>query len=59
MAFFGCAGLSSVVIPDSVTSIGDEAFVLCDNLTRFMVTEGSYAEQYAEENGIPYVYTTE
>ena len=32
-AFFGCSGLTSVTIPNSVTSIGDYAFKNCTGLT--------------------------
>ena len=31
-AFYCCAGLESITIPDGVTAIGDYAFMLCDNL---------------------------
>ena len=32
-AFYGCTGLSSVVIPDGVTVIGSGVFCGCDNLS--------------------------
>ena len=57
-AFYQCRGLYGVMIPDSVTSIGEEAFTGCDNLT-FIVEEGSFAKQYAQENEIPYIHVDE
>jgi hypothetical protein len=32
-AFYGCSSLTSITIPESVTSIGDEAFYGCSSLT--------------------------
>ncbi len=36
-AFFGCSGLTSLVIPEGVTSIGDWAFRGCSGLTSISV----------------------
>ena len=52
--FSGCANISKITIPKSVTEIADGAFDGCGNLTIYCY-EGSYAQSYAEENGIPYV----
>ena len=47
------AALQKVIIPPSVTSIGEYAFYHC---TDFIIygEKGSYAETYASENGIPF-----
>ena len=45
---------SDVNIPDGVTVIGYSTFDECENLT-IHAHEGSYAEQYAKENYIPFV----
>ena len=56
-AFKGCAGLTSLWVPDSVSTIEEKAFEGCDILT-LQVSEGSYAQLYAVENGIPYAFVT-
>jgi len=58
MAFIGCRNLRTLEIPDGVTLIGEYAFIICDVL-ELLVSKNSYAEQYAIENEIPYILTTE
>lgn len=53
-AFGSCTSLSSIYIPKSATSISANAFKNCPNLT-INGEFGSYAEQYANENNIPFV----
>ena len=40
LAFSYCKNLTNVVIPDSVTSIGNYAFSFCDNLTSVIIGNG-------------------
>ncbi|MCL1796105.1 MAG: leucine-rich repeat domain-containing protein [Clostridia bacterium] len=64
LAFADCFSLSSVTIPASVTNISDDAFQVNPELAEFhakvtltlRVEKGSYAEQYAQDNNIPYVF---
>lgn len=49
--FMGCKKLSAITIPASVTEIGDYAFEGCSDKLTITVFAGSYAEQWANENG--------
>lgn len=51
--FGGCDELTIVIIPASVAQIGEGAFEKSDDLV-LTVSAGSYAEQYAKDNGIEY-----
>jgi len=50
---FAESSLGQITLPGSLAFIGEDGFYGYANLT-LTVTEGSYAEQYAKENGIPY-----
>lgn len=49
--------LTSIAIPESVTSVGPKAFDRCDKLTIYGKA-GSYIETYAKENNIPFCTDT-
>ena len=53
-AFSSCDILEIVRIPETVSSISSVAFDECPSLVIYCYT-GSYAQTYAEENGIDYV----
>ncbi|MDR0983603.1 MAG: leucine-rich repeat protein, partial [Ruminococcus sp.] len=52
-AFSDSTGLNYVVIPESVTTIGDDILRNCEDVIIYGVV-GSYAQTYAEENGITF-----
>lgn len=56
--FMNCENLKSVNIPKSVGYIGADAFEFCEKLT-IKCYENSYAQYYAEENGIKYLLIDE
>ena len=53
-AFYTCSNLERVTIPSSVKSIGDRAFAYCSDNLKIYGVPGSYAEQYANDNNIPF-----
>jgi len=57
-AFENCDGLTSVVIPNSVMYIGNIVFIGCNNVTIYGIP-GSIAQTYANDNGIPFIISTE
>lgn len=54
--FKNCPQLDMVVLPASVTVIQGWAFEGCSDSLHFVVAEGSYSEQYAIDEEIPYSY---
>jgi len=50
-AFWQCSSLTSIEIPEGETSIGYTAFEDCSSLTGIATPAGSYAEQWAKDNG--------
>jgi len=57
LSFAECVSLTSVTFPASVASISYVPFSGCSDELTLSVIEGSYAEQFAEENDIPYTYS--
>ena len=57
-AFDRSPRLREVVIPCSVTEIGEKIFNDCTNEVRILCWEGTYAHRYAMANGIPYELMT-
>ena len=55
LAFLGCKALSKVVIPESVTTIGANAFYNCASDFTIYCFRDSYAMQYAIDNSLNYV----
>jgi len=55
ICFTDCPNLESVSLPASIESIGGELFTGCPNVT-VTVTEGSYAHEWCEANGVRYVF---
>ena len=55
LAFLGCKSLSKVVIPESVTSIGENAFYNCASDFTIYCYRDTYAMQYAIDNSLNYV----
>ena len=56
-AFYNCVKLSAVTIPSTVSSISGTSFTYLNRLTVYGV-KGSYAETWANENGVQFVENT-
>ena len=48
MAFYGCSGLTSVTIPNRVTSIGYYAFHDCSRLTNININQTKGSLDYSQ-----------
>lgn len=53
-AFRDCSSLKSVTIPKNVISIESDSFMNCADFTIYGYKD-SYAQQFAQENGIPFI----
>ena len=56
-AFLYCSGLTKITLPPALFYISGRAFEGCSALDQYIVTQGSYAEEYCAEKELPYVYT--
>ena len=54
--FSFCRSLTTVILPDGLTSIGEGAFKNCPDDLTLTVPRDSYARQYAIDNGLTYTY---
>ena len=57
-AFRNCSNLKKIELPESIISIGNGTFLGCRKLI-LIVVKGSYAETYAKEHGLKYIYKGE
>lgn len=53
-AFLYCTSIEIADVPESVTEIGNMTFAACDNVS-IRGYDGSYAENYATGNNIPFI----
>ena len=53
-AFKNCTSLNNIMIPQNVTAISNTAFSYPEEITVYGI-EGSYAEEYANNNGMTFV----
>ena len=56
-AFSNCKRLKDIFIPESVREIGEEAFLNCSRKLTIHTIEGSFADRYAQKNGICVKYS--
>ena len=56
-AFSECTNLMTLILSDSITHIGEFAFLGCDNIV-IRAPLNSYAEEYADDNSIPFIPIT-
>ena len=56
-AFINSEFLSSIILPDCLTTIGNWAFKSCPVSLNFTAVRGSWAESWCKENGKNYTYS--
>ena len=53
-AFYNCASLTYIELPDEIAKIGNDVFGQCDQL-QIKASAGSVGETYATILGIPFI----